>query len=151
MLRGRLNVKLQTQNLFRSPFVRLVLARFWYYLVTRALNLSSNIANSITIANVAVITETNLIVEKSIIIIRQIDCGVYGRRNLQRIRERILFEPLMLRRMKMKIDVQTLWRGSVEYPLTVNRISSASRTGNGNGSGNLRSRRWFALIMAEDR
>lgn len=43
-------------------------------------------------------------------------------------------------RMKMKIDVQTLWCGSVRYPVTVNRISSASHTGNSNGSGNLRSR-----------
>ena len=52
-----------------------------------------------------------------------------------------MFESLdEIRQMKMKIDVQMSWCESVGYPVTVNRISSASRTGNSNGSGNLRSR-----------
>jgi len=45
----------------------------------------------------------------------------------------------MIRRMKMKIDACSdalMWK----HRVTVNRISSASRTGNGNGSGNLKSR-----------
>ena len=41
---------------------------------------------------------------------------------------------------KWKSMFRCLDMKALEYPVTVNRISSASRTGNSNGSGNLRSR-----------